>query len=335
MALTREQYNRIMRIYDERRRRSEEINRGRQDEAYERVPRLKECSDRISANAVAETRAFLSGDRALAVRLREESAGLISEKKRLLKENGYPEDYLEPVYECPCCRDTGYVGTEKCSCLRKMESELIYMSSGLPKILKKENFEHFDLSVFDDEKTLSELAPKLVITQRGYMEEIVLPKVQSFLTSFFKNGAENLLMTGPSGTGKTFLSNCIANEAIERCRGLLYESAAEMFEKFSKESFRHGEDEALSGRIKEIYDCELLIIDDLGTEVASAFTESRLFMLLTHRLKTGRSTIISSNLSLNQMSRIYGERIVSRIMESYVLIPFYGSDLRLRGGMRR
>ena len=334
MALTREQYNRIMRIYDERRRRSEDINRRRQEEIYERIPSIREYSRLISENAVAETRALLSGDRGTAARLRQESEELRDKKAELLRTAGYPEDYLEPLYECPYCHDTGYIGTEKCGCLKKLESEMIYMSSGLPSVLKRENFEHFDLNIFDDEKPLSELAPNLMITQRGYMEEIVLPKVQSFLDSFFGKGEENLLMTGPAGTGKTFLSNCIANEAIERCRGLVYESAAEMFEKFSKDSFGHEQDEGLSGRIKEIYDCELLIIDDLGTEVPSAFTDSRLFMLLSHRLKTGRSTIISSNLSLNQMSRIYGERIVSRLMESYVLIPFYGNDLRLRGGIR-
>ena len=153
------------------------------------------------------------------------------------------------------------------------------------------------------------------------------------LRRFIENGANaNMIFYGPSGTGKTFLSNCIAREAIERCKSIVYESAAEMFERFSKDSFQRSEDEALSGRIREIYDCELLIIDDLGTELASAFTNSRLFMLLSHRLKTGSSTIISSNLSMNQMSQIYGERIVSRLMESYVLIPFYGNDLRLRGG---
>lgn len=334
MGLTREQYNRIMRIYDERRMRGDEIRRRRQEEIDRLIPEIRECSQGISETAVAETEALLSGDRQLAAELRKRREELSERKAELLSIYGYPVDYLEPVYECSLCRDTGYVGRDKCRCLRKLESEVIYMSSGLPSILKKENFENFDLDIFDDEKKLSELAPNLMITQRAYMEDIVLPKVQSFMNSFFGKREGNLLMTGPAGTGKTFLSNCIANEAIDRCCSLVYESAAEMFERFSRESFGKEQDEALSGRIKEIYDCELLIIDDLGTEVASAFSNSRLFMLLSHRLKTGRSTIISSNLSLNQMSRVYGERIVSRLMESFVLIPFYGSDLRLRGGMR-
>ena len=332
MALTREQYNRIMRVYDERRMQADAELEKRKAEVYAAVPAIDECSRQIANNALKETRALLSGDRGQAGTIHQETLRLIDEKRELLLSHGYDADYLEPRYQCSICRDTGYVGSEKCSCLKKLESEVIYLSSGLPAILNKENFDTFDLDVFDDEAKIRELLPNLVITQRAYMEEIVLPKVQSFMSSFFGRCEGNLLMTGPSGTGKTFLSNCIAREAIERCKSIVYESAAEMFERFSKDSFQRSEDEALSGRIREIYDCELLIIDDLGTELASAFTNSRLFMLLSHRLKTGSSTIISSNLSMNQMSQIYGERIVSRLMESFVLIPFYGSDLRLRGG---
>ena len=335
MPLTREQYNRIMRVYDERRRRSDAELEQKRQELYRKHPAIEECDRIISESAVQEAQALLRKDRRLSADIRGRREQALRRKEELLCSLGLCRDYLEPQYVCKLCRDTGYINNEKCQCFRKMESELIYLDSGLPKLLKKENFESFDLNVFDDEKSIKELLPNLVITQRAYMEEIVLPKIQSFMSSFFRSCEGNLLMTGPPGTGKTFLSNCIANEAINRCFGIIYESATEMFELFSRESFQREQDEGQSGRVREIFDCQLLIIDDLGTELTSSFINSRLFMLINHRLKNSRSTIISSNLSMNQMRDLYGERIVSRLMESYVLIPFYGDDLRLRGGMRK
>ncbi len=335
MALTREQHNRIMRIYDERRRKSDMELERREEELGLKLPEAERLSERIAINAVRETGARLKNDSASAASISRETEGLIAKKKELMRSAGYPEDYLSPHYECELCEDTGYIGSEKCRCFKKLEAEVIYLNSGIPSMLKRENFENFDLEIFDDEEVLKELAPNLTITQRGYMEDIVCPKVRGFLRGFEENGEGNLLMTGPAGTGKTFLSNCIAGEAIKQCRSLIYESSAELFDRLSKDNFSREKDEELSGRVKEIYDCELLVIDDLGTELTSSFTNSSFFMLLSHRLRLGRSTIISSNLSLNQMSKVYGERIVSRLMESFILIPFYGMDLRLKGGMRR
>ena len=330
MALTREQYNRIMRVYDERRMQADAELEKRKAEVYAAVPAIDECSRQIADNALKETRALLSGDRGQAGAIHQETLRLIDEKRELLLSHGYDADYLEPRYQCSICRDTGYVGSEKCSCLKKLESEVIYLSSGLPAILNKENFDTFDLDVFDDEAKIRELLPNLVITQRAYMEEIVLPKVQSFMSSFFGRGEGNLLMTGPSGTGKTFLSNCIAREAIERCKSIVYESAAEMFERFSKDSFQRSEDEALSGRIREIYDCELLIIDDLGTELPNSFTVSQFFLCVNERILRKKSTLISSNLDMEALRNIYSERTLSRIISCYTIRQLPGSDIRIR-----
>lgn len=330
MALTREQYNRIMSIYQERRLKAQADQEARQERAFLHVPALSSLFAEQTKTAVLLAKAKLSGDRTEEERLARLFARQRAEKARLLKEGGFPEDYLELRYVCPVCRDTGYVGSEKCGCLKKLESELIYASAGLPEQLRRENFDAFRFDVYDDTKPIEALRPRYQITQRLYMKTRIYPSALRFAEEFEEKPGENLFLTGPTGTGKTYLSNCIARAVTAKCHSVFYTNAADLFDLFSEKHFGGTENELAAGRIEEAYRCELLIIDDLGSEMGSSFTNSRLFMIINHRLSSRLSTIISSNLSLNQIRNNYGDRVVSRLMGNYTVLPFYGADLRLR-----
>ena len=329
MGLTREQYDRMMQVFQDRRMASLHAQEARRSEAFSAVPELQDVEAELGRQAVALAKAQLLRDKHGAAELKAARQKLLVRKQRLLSAAGYAPSYLDLKPFCSRCRDTGYVDGEPCSCFKKLESQLIYADSGLPAILSRENFARFDLSVFDNVRVLEELTPRYRITQRMYMQTQVLPLAQRFAAEFSKKPGQNLLLTGPTGVGKTFLTNCIAKAVIDDCHTVLYRTAGELFDALSKESFGREQEGQQGPGMQAMLSCELLVIDDLGTELGSNFTNSRLFMIISHRLLQRLSTIISSNLSLNQLSRVYGDRVVSRLMEGYLKIPFYGGDLRL------
>lgn len=331
MALNRAQHNRIMRIYQDRRIGSMEERNQRQEEVELHLPKFRQLSDTLSALRGEQARLLLSKDRKAAGALGERIAALEREKRSLLLENGYPEDYLELRYVCPVCRDTGYAGHEKCGCQKKLISEIVYREeAGLPENLRKDSFETFDLEVFDDMEPIAALKKQIgkTVTQRAYMRTVE-QILRHYAAEFPKKGG-NLLLCGETGTGKTFLSNCIAGAVIDQFCQVLYVRAGDFFDAMAKESFsREHEEEGF--QTEAAFTCDLLILDDLGTERRTDFTLSKLFSLLNDRLLHGRSTIISTNLDGNSITSLYGERLASRLAQ-YTVIPFYGKDLRLRGG---
>ena len=332
MALTREQYDEIMRILSSRRAEALSSQQRRQEEVEHRLPAVRIYNDRISGLLGQEIRARLQQDRGKAEELSVLRHRLQEEKRRLLEEAGVDPDYMQPVYTCPYCKDTGYVGREKCSCMRQLESLILNRDAALPDLLDKENFSTFDIAVFDDTKPLKELLPGRRDTQRGYMKSDILPAIRRCLQRYDNKETVNILMIGPPGTGKTFLLNCMAKAMIDRQRAVIYERADHLFSLMSRENFAREKDEAAQEHIARAGSCETLILDDLGTEFVTEYTRSALFSLISNRLSLGLSTIISSNLSLNQIKQIYGERISSRLWGEYLLLPFYGGDLRKRRG---
>ena len=334
MALSGEQYSIIKGILDERRHRAEREARSRQEEAYRRVPALTELDDEVFR---------LNHERVLnAIRGGTDSSELLSrlkeledEKKALLSQAGISRDSFQPRYFCPKCRDTGYIDNKKCGCMKQLESGLINSASGLPEILSRETFRTLRTDVYDAAEPIRELMDAgMTATQYSYMRETVLPQIRRYVQEFGPGRTAGLFMTGPAGTGKTFLINCIARELIDRQYSVVYMTAGDMFDSLYRESFSR-EEGAQSGCSARINDAELLIIDDLGSEFATAFSVSRLFGIIAHRLSAGLSTIISSNLSLNQISSVYGERVASRIYGEYTIIPFYGKDIRMNRDRRK
>ncbi|MDD6195912.1 MAG: ATP-binding protein [[Clostridium] aminophilum] len=327
MGLSNAQYQAIMRIYSQRQLKSRHDLNARKAEIAEKIPAIPQMNDEVSSCAAAAARKLLAGDQDAVTRLRAQIADLKEQKEVLLKSHGYPADYLEPRYHCPDCRDTGYIDNRKCHCFRKQEINLLYEQSNIRAVLEKENFSTFSYDWFDDEKK----DPRSGMTARENMARTV--RICQEYIEDFRTKKGNLLFTGKTGLGKTFLSNCIARELIERYHSVVYLPASQMFDIFSRDRFSYDDDEDLRSRAEYLMECDLLIIDDLGTELINTFTVSQLFTVINERLNRANGTIISTNLPVNEMRDVFTERVMSRIISAYQIIPFFGEDIRIRRRM--
>ena len=290
MALSNSQYDLLMRIYEQRQLEDEQRLRRRRKEAYERIPKLRRTEEEISSVSVAKAKNLLDGDETALASAKETLAGLFARKRQLLLDAGFPEDYLEPHYTCPDCRDTGYIGTEKCHCFKNIDP----------------------------------------LTGRSSLEAVktALKTCRSFVDNF-SSEFHNLLLYGDTGVGKTFLSHCIAKELIDASYSVIYFSAVQLFEHFAENTFG-GKREEHSDGLAPIYECDLLIIDDLGTELTNTFTASQLFACINERILRRKATIISTNLALDDIKSIYSERIFSRLSSSYTMLRLTGDDIRIQ-----
>ena len=324
MALTNSQYDTIMRGYDRRQYENYRRQCARTDEIYEKFPRIREIQEAMSACSIRQAeRLFDEEPDALEI-LRQELSSLRAEKEQILKKAGYPVDYMEMQYTCPDCKDTGYKDGIKCHCFRQREIDLLYAQSNIREVLERENFSHFSYDYFDDTK----IDPRSGKTARAYMEQVT-----AFCHRYvdgFKEEKGNILFTGKTGLGKTFLSNCIAKELIERCFSVVYLPAVEMYEIFSRDRFANDATDEDRDRSQYLLECDLLIIDDLGTELVNTFTTSQLFYVVNERLNRKKGTIISTNLPVNEMRDEFTDRVMSRIISQYQIIPLYGEDIRIR-----
>lgn len=249
--------------------------------------------------------------------LRERNQALCARRRELVVKLGYPADYTEVHYTCKKCSDTGYEGTGVCSCLKSL---LIYenaKNSGIGNLLERQSFDNFDLERY--KKTSEECYERMRIN---------FSRAKNYAELFpIKKG--NLLLIGTTGTGKTHISTAIAKSVIEQGFSVLYDSAQNIVGAFEDDHFRSGyqQTEPKSARYNE---CDLLIIDDLGTEFQSAFTVSCLYNLFNTRQNRGLATIISTNLSTRELTSRYDDRIYSRIVGSdYQILSFQGEDYRL------
>ncbi|MDT3845081.1 MAG: ATP-binding protein [Bacillota bacterium] len=327
MGLSNAQYEAIMRIYSQRQLKSRHDLNARKAEIAEKIPAIPQMNDEVSSCAAAAARKLLAGDQNAVTKLRAQIADLKEQKEVLLKSHGYPADYLEPRYHCPDCRDTGYIDNRKCHCFREQEINLLYEQSNIRTVLEKENFSTFSYDWFDDEKK----DPRSGMTARENMARTV--RICQEYIEDFRTRKGNLLFTGKTGLGKTFLSNCIARELIERYHSVVYLPASQMFDIFSRDRFSYDDDEDMRSRAEYLMECDLLIIDDLGTEMINTFTVSQLFTVINERLNRANGTIISTNLPVNEMRDVFTERVMSRIISAYQIIPFFGEDIRIRRRM--
>lgn len=324
MALSNSQYDAIMRAYGQQQLKNRHEQEERIEEIYKKIPVIKELDASVSTKAVACARRLLEGDQEALKELREEIADLKEQKGVLLRASGYPENYMEMQYCCRDCKDTGYTEEGKCHCFRQSEMKYLYAQSNIEEIVAAENFHTFSYEYFDDSRVI----PVLNRTVRQYMSQVV--KTCMDFVERFSSEHGNLLFTGPTGVGKTFLTNCIAKELIDRYFSVIYLSANDLFQVFSKNRFENQSEEDMKGMYQYILDCDLLIIDDLGTELNNSFTSSELFYCINERLCSLKSTIISTNHPINELRDRYTERVTSRLISRYTVIPLYGDDIRIR-----
>lgn len=323
MGLANSQYSKIMRVYGERQLKSYRELSERQERAYRRAPRLQELDRAVGEESVRAAEAMLAGDRTKKRELRRRISEIGEERKRVLLENGFPEDMLELQYICLDCRDTGFIRGKKCHCFLSLQRRLLYRQSNVEEIVGRENFRHFDLSVFDDREPIPEANGR---TSREYMGSVL--RFSRDWCRKFREERGNLILMGKTGTGKTFLMNCITKEILDQGFSVIYLSSTDLFESLSYR--RKEENEEEQGQGEAALEADLLLIDDLGTELSNSFTASKLFYVINQRMVMKRSTILSTNLNFGAIRDTYSDRVVSRLMsEDYDIIPLYGRDQRI------
>ena len=306
-----------------KRRSKEELYERRLERVYSVAPIIRSVDSQISAtmaNLLSSALLQNGGESVEEIRIR--NIGLQNRRRSELMDAGFPEDFLDDDYMCQTCRDTGYTGTEVCGCLMELyKDELRKSLSNLFK-LGNETFDNFDLSYYDEKP-----APDTGISPRRSMEIIYKTCIE--YARKFGSKSMNLFFNGAPGLGKTFLSACIARVVADNGYSVVYDTASSIFSKFEDVKFSRLDDpEEARSDVSRYLECDLLIFDDLGTEMASTFHTSALYEIVNTRLVTGRKTIVSSNLTLDEMHRRYSDQIMSRIEGEYQVLTFRGEDIR-------
>lgn len=312
-------------LYEKRRYENLLLRKERIAQVYEKCPALKALDLQQKELSIARGRSKLSGQEWDETAYQQEREKLQRQRSQLLTELGYPGDYLEEIYTCPKCHDMGYYNGDRCSCFWQWKADLLFRHSPIRQQMERENFETFDFSLYSNEVT-----PPYPVSPRENIRT-VYETARQFVTDF-PNGT-NLLIHGTTGVGKTFLTNCIAGELLHASHMVTYLSATRFFEILADHTFHRDSQKESEERYQFLTESELLIIDDLGTEINNGFVGSALFNCLNQRHLEQKSTIISTNLSMKQLEENYSKRVASRIMEQYHVLPVFGKDIRLKKGI--
>lgn len=325
MALKNSQYDIIMRAYNQKQFKNKHDLDSRIRQVYEAIPRIQVIDEEFASISVACAKEMLGGNDLALDKLRTSLNALSEEKRLLLKQGGFSDNYMELQYHCSDCMDTGYIDGKKCHCFKQAVITMLYTQSNLIQVLEKENFSTFSFDYYNDDtpNPITNLTPlenmkKIFHTSKSF--------IQDFGSSF-----NNLFFYGNTGVGKTFLSNCIAKELMDQSYSVIYLTAIQLFDLFSKSTFDQSEENIESASIYQyVLECDLLIIDDLGTELTNSFTNSKLFYTINERFLRQKPIIISTNLTLDMVNQVYSERIFSRISSNYTFLKFYGDDIRIQ-----
>lgn len=298
----------------------------RRADIYAKLPRARELEHEIASCGVEAAKTVLGGGDVVAemTKLKDKNLGLQKELKELLLQNGYDEDVLEPRYSCEKCSDTGYFEnhgkTVMCSCMKQMLVKCACEELNRTAPLSLSTFESFSTEKYSNDKDM-----KTGIVPRVHMEKIL--KYCKSYAQGFTTSSESILMKGATGLGKTHLSLAIANEVIKRGYGVIYVSAPALLSKLEKEYFSR--DSSGSNATELLSSCDLLIIDDLGTEFRTQFSVSQIYNIFNSRVLQGKPVIISTNLSMAELEKAYSDRFVSRINGAAQKLDFLGEDLRI------
>ena len=287
--------------------------------AYEQQPRLREIDRQLRMTMAGAARAAFAGGEAVKLmeQAKAENLALQREREQIVK-SSFEEGFLDETPICPVCSGTGYVGSTMCDCLAELcrqeqKKELTFLSAG------RESFDQFRLDYYSDKPTPA-----------GYIPRVIMEKTYQTCRRYafgFHEKAGNLLFSGNTGLGKTFLSACIARTVADQGYSVVYESAGKLFSALEKARFEANEENRRAAA--KYSECDLLIVDDLGTELPGQFVTAALYSLVNERLLESRPTIISTNLSEDELARRYNPQIASRLRGSYKRVAFVGDDIRL------
>lgn len=290
----------------------------RRAEIHLAIPEVAEIDRALGRTGLSLMEASMQGEdvqaRIAAVRKTNEELRHI--RAELLISHGYPADYTEVRYECPLCNDSGFVDTKMCICMKKKLVEAGFEASGMGNLLREQSFENFDLTYYQNDPAAHRRMEQILARMRLYTE------------SFEAGKSGNLVLFGGTGLGKTHLSSAVARGVIERGCDVFYVSAVSMLSDFERERFGNSAGGETGVGTDRYFSCDLLIIDDLGTEVNNQFTTSVLYNLINTRLNRRQSTVINTNLTQEEFRRRYWERITSRVLGEYTILPFLGTDVR-------
>ena len=327
MAHDRSLYQTVEHEYEELRRHNREDLNARREAVYLAVPEIEAIDREIQTAGLSIISLAVSNPVDLQSKisaLRDRQKALQIRRKALLLENGFSEDELSMRYMCEKCQDTGVLGDKACECYNRRLVMKAFEKSNLSQQLRSQSFKTFDVSLYS-----TEVDPILGTSPRANMQRI-LEVCKGFISDFERTD-KNLLFWGESGLGKTFLSTCIAKELIKKGFSVIYETTYQIVSLLEDYKFKRSQDlSELKSQTERLYESDLLILDDLGAEFSTAYTNAALFDILNSRLITNKKTIINTNLNMQELSDRYSERVISRIMGSYQSLQFIGEDIRLK-----
>ena len=310
-------YHLVKEEIEKRRRTAEAVAMARNEELRSRSDAIRVIDEELSGTGLRLFRAACAGEDI--GKIRERNQTLVAERKRIMTSMGLPADYTEVHYSCTECSDTGFIdGVRMCKCFREGLIKATILSSGIGNLIEKQSFDNFDLEWYSDNEENYERM------------KFTLAAAKNYCKNFHKHKG-NLLLIGKTGTGKTHISTAIAREVINLGYDVIYDSVQNIISDFEDDKFRRGynTEELKSDKYHE---CDLLVIDDLGTEFSNQLTISCIYNLLNTRHNKGLATIISTNLSAEELARKYEDRIYSRIVGTNTrVLPFAGRDKRIFG----
>lgn len=319
MAYNRDNFRRIKEEYETKYIAAREEADRRRAEVAARLPEVAEIDRALREGGIALLKTAVGGGAAVEAKmaeLRAENERLQAARREKLIAAGYPADYTEPHYACPKCEDTGYVDTKMCDCMRRALILAGYASSGLGRLIETQTFDNFSLDYY-------RTSPEHHATMQRN-----LAVMREFADTFTAENHRNLVLFGGTGLGKTHLSSAVARTVIERGYDVCYVTAVGMIADYEHDRFKAGKDEDMAATLARYTDCDLLIVDDLGTEITNQFTVSVIYNLINVRLNRGLSTILSTNLTQKELRDRYWDRITSRILGEYQPLMFVGTDVR-------
>ena len=318
MGYEQENYRRIREEYQTKYLVAREAADRRRAEVAVAIPAVALIDAELQKTGLAIMKAALDNDYENRIaELRDKNQSLQATRRHLLVESGYPADYTDVKYECPVCQDTGYVDCKMCDCMKRKLILAGYESSGMADLLNSQSFENFSLDYYAASPSVHQHMTKVYGIMKQYAD------------TFAPGKSGNLVLFGGTGLGKTHLSSAVARTVIESGCDVFYASAVGCLADFEYQRFGNASGSVSGTQIDRYFNCDLLILDDLGTEVGNQFTTSVLYNLINTRLNRRVSTIISTNLTQEEFRKRYWDRITSRVLGEYTVLPFAGTDIRL------